>query len=140
MEPKIARESTIAQGTAVKGVVTSDCPVTVSGVVDGEFTAPALVVTDSGTVNGKIKVEDLKSSGEIAGDIEAGTLQLSGRVRDNTAIRAKTLEVKLASGGSDKLHLVFGAATLEVGPTPAGVKKPGVPEKQVDKPAEKPAG
>ncbi len=123
MDPKAAKESTIAKGTAIKGVVSSDCPVTVSGVVDGEFTAPALVVTDSGSVNGKIRVEDLKSSGEIAGDIDAGALLLSGRVRENTAIRAKTLEVKLASGGSDKLQLVFGSATLEVGPPPAAPRK-----------------
>ncbi|MBE0617003.1 MAG: polymer-forming cytoskeletal protein [Proteobacteria bacterium] len=132
MDPKAAKESIIAQGTAVKGVVSSDCPVTVSGVADGEFTAPALVVTDSGSVNGRIKVEDLRSSGEIAGDIDVGAMQLSGRVRDNTSIRAKTLEVKLASGGSDKLHLIVGSATLEVGPPPPGVRKTTPEERAAD--------
>jgi len=118
MDQTSSRESVIAQGTSVKGTVSSDCPVSVSGVVDGEFTAPALMVTESGSVHGKILVEDLKSSGEISGEIDAGALQLSGRVRDNTSIRAKTLEVKLASDGSDKLQLMFGSATLEVGPPP----------------------
>jgi cytoskeletal protein CcmA (bactofilin family) len=133
MDPKAVRESMVAQGTSFKGIVTSDCPVTVSGTVDGELSAPALVVTDSGSVNGKVKVEDLRSSGEIAGQIEAGAMQLSGKVRDNTSIRAKTLEVKLASSGSEKLQVVFGNATLEVGPDPAAEKKPA------PKPASPPA-
>jgi len=119
MDQKSSSESVIAQGTSIKGTVSSDCPVSVSGVVDGEFTAPALVVTESGSVHGKIRVEDLRSAGEISGEIEAGSLQLSGHVRDKTSIRAKSLEVKLASGGSDKLELRFGSATLEVGPPPA---------------------
>ena len=54
MDPKAVRESVVAQGTSFKGIVTSDCPVTVSGTVDGELSAPALVVTDSGSVNGKV--------------------------------------------------------------------------------------
>jgi cytoskeletal protein CcmA (bactofilin family) len=119
MDHASRKESVIAQGTSVKGTVTSECPVSVSGVVDGEFTAPALVVTDTGSVSGKIRVEDLKSSGEISGEIQAGALRLSGRVRDNTSIRAKTLEVTLVSDGSDGLQLRFGSATLEVGPPPA---------------------
>jgi len=118
MDSKETRESVVARGTSFQGTVSSECPVTVSGVVDGELTAPALVVTDSGSVNGRITVEELKSTGEISGKIEAGTMQLSGRVRDNTSIRAKTLEVKLSSDGSEKLQLVFGNATLEVGEDP----------------------
>lgn len=112
------RQSIIARGTSLQGTLTSECPVTVSGVVDGEFTAPSLVVTDSGCVHGKVLVDELKSTGELSGEIDAGAMQLSGKVRDNTAIRAKTLEVKLDSAGSDRLRLVFGSATLEVGPEP----------------------
>lgn len=113
-----AKQSVVAQGTSFKGVVTSDCPLTVSGDVDGEVTAPVLVVTETGSVHGRVKVEDLRSAGELSGQIEAGALQLSGRVRDNTSIKARTLEVKLASEGSANLQLVFGTATLEVGSDP----------------------
>lgn len=118
MDQKTERESVIAHGTSCKGTVTSECPVTVSGIVDGELSAPALVVTESGSVNGKVKVEDLKSNGEISGEIDAGSMQLSGKVLDNTAIRAKALEVKLSSENSGKLELVFGTASVDVGPAP----------------------
>ena len=60
MDQKPVKESIVAQGTLFKGTLTSEGPVTVSGVVDGELTAPALVVTESGSVNGRIKAEDLK--------------------------------------------------------------------------------
>lgn len=118
MDQRPVKESIVAQGASFKGTVTSEGPVTVSGVVDGELTAPVLVVTESGSVNGRIKVEELTSAGELSGEIDAGSLQLSGRVRDNTSIRARTLEVKLASDGDDPLRLVFGTATLEVGTEP----------------------
>ena len=55
-------------------------------------------------------------------------MQLSGRVRDNTSIRAKSLEVKLSSAGSEKLQVLFGSATLEIGPEPSSAKKPKGPE------------
>jgi len=121
MDHNGAKESIVASGTSVQGVVTSECPVTVSGIVDGELTAPALLVTESGSVSGKVTVEDLRSSGEIAGEIDAGTMQLSGTVRDKTSIRAKSLDVKLSADGSDKLQLVFGTATIEVGPNPSEI-------------------
>ena len=71
MSSKTSNESVIAEGTSCKGIVTSDCPLTVSGVIDGELTAPAAVVTASGRLNGKIRVEQLTSEGQVAGDIEA---------------------------------------------------------------------
>ena len=124
MDHNGAKESVVASGTSVQGVVTSECPVTVSGIVDGELTAPALLVTESGSVSGKVKVEELRSSGEIAGEIDAGIMQLSGTVRDKTSIRAKSLDVKLSADGSDRLQLVFGTATLEVGPNPSEILAP----------------
>jgi cytoskeletal protein CcmA (bactofilin family) len=118
MTAKTSKESVIAEGTSCKGVVTSDCPLTVSGAIDGELTAPAAVVTATGRLHGKIRVEQLASEGQVAGDIEAHTLKLSGQVNDQTRIRAQSLEVKLDSSGSDRLQVSFGAATLEVGPDP----------------------
>jgi cytoskeletal protein CcmA (bactofilin family) len=119
MEEKAANQSIIAQGTSCNGTLSSECPLLVSGVVDGELNAPYLEITESGSVNGKVKVEELRSSGEISGDIEAGTMQLSGKVLDNTSIRAQALEVKLSGQASEELHLVFGSATVEVGEDPS---------------------
>ena len=137
MEPKANKESIIAEGTSCKGVVTSDCPLTVSGAVDGELTAPATVVTSSGRVSGKIRVEELRSEGQVAGDIEARTLKLSGRVSDQTRIRAQSLEVRLDSAESDKLQVTFGSATLEVGPEPTGQKPIATPPGGQAKPEKK---
>jgi hypothetical protein len=129
MDSNAEKVSVIAEGTSCKGTVTSECPVTVSGAIDGELSAPALVVTESGSVNGKVKVEDLHSDGSISGEIEAETMQLSGKVLDNTAIQAKSLEVKLSSNGSDKLQLIFGMATLDVGAdAPTTLDKPDEPD------------
>jgi cytoskeletal protein CcmA (bactofilin family) len=119
MDPKTSNESVIAEGTSCKGVITSDCPLTVSGAIDGELTAPAAVVTASGRLHGKIRVEQLTSEGQVAGDIEAHTLKLSGQVNDQTRIRAQSLEVQLDSSGGNQLQVSFGAATLEVGPDPS---------------------
>ena len=127
MDPKTSKESVIAEGTSCKGVVTSDCPVTVSGMIDGELTAPAAVVTGTGRLHGKIRVEQLTSEGQVAGDIEAHTLKLSGQVNDKTRIRAQTLEVKLDSSGGNQLQVSFGAATLEVGPEPTDDGTPFAP-------------
>jgi len=132
METKIQNESIIAEGTSCKGTITSDCPLTVSGAIDGELTAPAAVVTASGRLHGKIRVQQLTSEGEVAGDIEAHTLRLSGRVSDKTRIRAQSLEVRLDSAGGDSLQVAFGSATLEVGPEPALDEGEAVAEEDVE--------
>ena len=60
------------------------------------------------------KVDELRSQGELSGDVDADVVQLSGSVKDNTVIRAKSLEVKL-SPPTGKLQVVFGDCTLDVG-------------------------
>ena len=55
--------------------------------------------------------------GDIAGEYDADSVQLSGSVQDNTVIRAKTLEVKLSSE-KGKMEVVFGNAKLSVGDEP----------------------
>jgi hypothetical protein len=55
-------------------------------------------------------------------------VQLSGTVKDNTVIKAKSLEVKLTAA-SAKMQVVFGECDLEVGDQPTR-------EKAADKPQE----
>jgi cytoskeletal protein CcmA (bactofilin family) len=114
--PTSAKKTLVEDGTEFKGSLVSKCPVIVSGKVDGEVHAPSLTVNRSGGVYGKVRVGDITSEGELAGEFEAESVRLSGRVNNNTLIRAKSIEVKLVS---DKAKLVtFGDCVLEVGEEP----------------------
>jgi len=65
-----------------------------------------------------VTYEEFLRRGEIAGEFDADTVQLSGTVKDNTVVRAKSLEVKLAVPGS-KMQVVFGECELAVGDEPS---------------------
>jgi cytoskeletal protein CcmA (bactofilin family) len=112
-DPK-SRKTLVEEGTQFKGSLSSDCPVEVKGRIEGDLNAPALAVSPSGAVHGRIKVGEIRSQGELAGEFDADTVQLSGSVRDNTVIRAKSLEVKLAPPNG-KMQVIFGECELEVG-------------------------
>ena len=102
-------------------------------------------------VAGVVKVKELRSAGELAGEVEADTVQISGRVRDRTVIRARSLEVSLSAtkGG---MQVVFGECELAIGDEPnkeaavaAALSPPapasaGDPAKAPGKPAAAPAG
>jgi cytoskeletal protein CcmA (bactofilin family) len=117
---EVNRLTVVEEGTEFRGAMTSSCAVVVKGKIEGELTSPALTVTPSGVVSGKVKVGTLASQGEIGGEFEADHAHLSGRVNDATVVRAKSLEVKLTSEGM--MTVSFGDARLEVGPEP---KPPG---------------
>jgi cytoskeletal protein CcmA (bactofilin family) len=108
------RKTLVEEGTQFKGSLSSDCPIEVKGRIEGDLTAPALAVSTSGAVHGKVKVGEMKSQGELAGEFDADVVQLSGSVKDNTVIRAKSLEVKLAPVNG-KMQVIFGECELEVG-------------------------
>jgi cytoskeletal protein CcmA (bactofilin family) len=123
------KKTLVEEGTQFKGSLSSSCPVVVRGRVEGEVSAPSLTVSASGAVHGKVKVDELRSQGEIAGEFDADIVQLSGGVKDNTIIRAKSLEVKL-SPQNGKLQVVFGECTLDVG---EGAPKPTDTSRDVGK-------
>jgi cytoskeletal protein CcmA (bactofilin family) len=50
-----------------------------SAVIEGEVSAPSLTVTQIGSVHGQVKVAQLKSQGEISGEIDADSVEHSGR-------------------------------------------------------------
>ncbi len=108
------KKTVVEEGTEFKGTLSSKCPVVINGRMDGEVTAPSMLVSSSGAVKGKVKVGDIRSEGEIAGEFDADTVVLAGKVNNKTIIRAKSLEVKLASD-KDKLQVSFGNVSLEVG-------------------------
>lgn len=108
------KKTLVEEGTHFKGALSSNCPIEVKGRVEGEVTAPALSVSESGAVHGRIKVGELSSQGELAGELDADVVQLSGTIKDSTIIRAKSLEVKL-SAPNGKMQVTFGDCQLEVG-------------------------
>lgn len=110
------KQTLIEEGTSLKGTLSSTCPIMVRGRIEGELETPSLAVSASGAVHGKVKVGELRSEGELAGEFDADTVSLSGSVKDNTVIRAKTLEVKLQSEG--KMQVMFGEVELNVGDMP----------------------
>jgi len=119
------KQTILEEGTEFDGVVKSKCAIMVSGQLKGQISAPALTITQSGMVNGKVKVSQLKSQGEISGEIDADSVELSGRVSDQTRISAKTIEVKLNQSNS-KLQMTFGNCELNVGDK-AGKTMPEMP-------------
>jgi cytoskeletal protein CcmA (bactofilin family) len=112
------RTTLIEEGTAFKGEFASDCPIVVKGRIEGNISGPSLTVSATGSVAGVVKVGVIESEGELSGEFEAETIRLSGRVRDNTIIRARSLEVKLAPE-KGMMQVVFGECALDVGDMPS---------------------
>jgi cytoskeletal protein CcmA (bactofilin family) len=108
------KKTFVDEGTQFQGSLTSSCLVEVKGSVEGDITAPALSVSTSGSVRGKVRAAELRSEGELAGEFDCDVVQLAGVVKDNTVIRAKSLEVKLAPE-KGKLQVIFGECELEIG-------------------------
>jgi cytoskeletal protein CcmA (bactofilin family) len=125
--PGPGRKTLVEEGTHFKGSLSSNCPIEVKGRVEGDLTAPALAISVSGAVHGKVKVGEMRSQGELAGEFDADVVQLSGTVRDNTVIRAKSLEVKLSSPDG-KMQVIFGDCSLEVGAEAAATNVAPHPE------------
>jgi cytoskeletal protein CcmA (bactofilin family) len=107
----------VEEGTQFKGSLSSKCPIEVKGRVEGDLQAPSLGVSATGAVHGKVRVAELVSEGEIAGEFDADVVRLSGVVKDNTVVRAKSLEVKLAPANG-RMQVIFGECALEVGDAP----------------------
>jgi len=110
------KRTVVEEGTRFKGDLVSTCPIDVRGMVEGEIEAPSLTVSAKGAVHGRAKVGAVRSEGELSGEFEAETVELSGVVRDKTVIRARSLEVKLSSAKGQQV--VFGDCELSIGEEP----------------------
>jgi cytoskeletal protein CcmA (bactofilin family) len=101
------KRTLVEEGTRFKGSLTSTCPILVQGSVEGDVEGPALTVSKTGAVSGKISTSALKSDGKIAGDFDVETAQLAGTVENNTVIRATSLDLKI-SVPTGRVQLTFG--------------------------------
>jgi cytoskeletal protein CcmA (bactofilin family) len=113
-DSKTGKRTLVEEGTAVTGSMASSCPIVVMGKIDGEVSGPSMEIAESGVVSGKIKVTEFSSRGEVAGELQADIVQLAGKVRDETVIRAKSLEVISTPGAT----LQFGECELSIGDEP----------------------
>ena len=111
------KKTLIEEGTEFKGTLTSSCAIVVMGRVEGQMTGPSVEVTESGVLCGKAKVTELRSRGELAGEFDADVVELSGKVRDRTTVRARSLEVSLQRGDG-RIEMVFGDCELSIGDAP----------------------
>jgi cytoskeletal protein CcmA (bactofilin family) len=111
------KHTLVEEGTEFKGSLSSKCPIVVMGKVEGDITGPVIHVTASGVIAGHVKVKELQSAGEVAGEVEADAVRISGKVRDKTVIRARSLEVSLTSAKGG-MEVVFGECELSVGDEP----------------------
>jgi cytoskeletal protein CcmA (bactofilin family) len=66
-----------------------------------------MTVSTTGTVEGKVRVAAIECDGQLAGEIDAERIELAGAVKENTTIRATTIQMKLADKGGKK-QIVFG--------------------------------
>jgi len=114
MAETTTKQTVIEDGTEFDGSLSSRCPISLSGTVKGELLAPVLNVTPSGSVHGCVRVERLVCRGEISGEIQAQSVELSGKVSDQTVITAETLEVRLSQPG-EGVRVTFGNCELNVG-------------------------
>ena len=112
------KRTLVEEGTELKGTIKSTCPILVLGKVEGEVSGPSMEVAETGVVAGNVNVKELRSRGELAGSVTADAVYLSGRVRDNTVIRAKTLEASL-SRTDGAMEVVFGVCELSIGDEPS---------------------
>ena len=111
------KKTIIEEGTEFKGSLSASCPILARGRIEGDVTGPALEVTDTGVVSGQVKVTELRSRGELAGRFEADEVMLSGRVRDDTLIVAKALEVTPARAAAVAVEL--DDCELQIGELPS---------------------
>jgi cytoskeletal protein CcmA (bactofilin family) len=116
-----SKKTLIEDGTELKGTLTSNCPIVVMGRVDGEMTGPSVEVTESGVLCGKAKVTELRSRGELSGEFDAQVIELAGKVRDKTVIRAQSLEINLKRDDG-RIEMVFGECELAIGEAPDKAK------------------
>ena len=96
------KRTLVDEGTEFRGSLTSSSTIVVLGKVEGEISGPAVEVAETGVLSGRIKVGELRCRGELAGELDAESVQLSGRVRDQTVIRAKALEVAAVATSRDR--------------------------------------
>src|SRR5262249_42784513 len=64
------KRTIVEEGTALKGSITSTCPILVQGSIEGEVVGPSLDGSATGNVSGKVTTGTLNCKGRIAGELD----------------------------------------------------------------------
>jgi cytoskeletal protein CcmA (bactofilin family) len=96
----------VDEGTRFKGTLSSTSPILVQGTVEGDVSGPAISVSATGTVSGKVVAGSVKSAGTLAGSYDVDAAQIAGKVAPDTVVRASSVHIKLAAA-EGRLELRF---------------------------------
>ena len=118
MNDSSEKQTLVEEGTEFTGTLKAKCKVVVRGTIDGQLEAPSVSITPTGAVTGNVKADRVESNGVLSGEVDADDIALSGEVRSNTRITAKSLSVNLSSD-KGKLEVTFGDCVLDVGEMPS---------------------
>ena len=103
---RVEPSTLVAEGSYFKGDFISSCPIVVNGRIEGDVRAPAVTVTSSGALQGKIEATTISCTGSVAGVLEADAIELSGAIARDTIIRAQRLNLDVEST-SGRIELAF---------------------------------
>jgi cytoskeletal protein CcmA (bactofilin family) len=134
-----AKHTLIEAGSVFRGNLESTCPIVVQGKLEGEISGPAIEIREGGQISGKVKVTQLSSRGELSGTIDAETIELGGKVQDQSVIRARSLEVKLSPGSDVRFGSLIELSIGEELSKEAVVSEAAAARRPADPPAAKPA-
>jgi cytoskeletal protein CcmA (bactofilin family) len=133
-DTKRPKQTLVEAGTEFTGTIKSSCPVVVHGTLDGEIDAPTLSIAATGTIQGNIRADTLRSYGTLAGNVDAGEVYVSGVVRSKTVIRARRLELQLGNSEKSQIELTVKTSNGELTALPSS------PEAVSSSPIAAPAG
>jgi len=103
------KQTLVEEGTSLKGSMTSTCPILIQGSVEGDVEGPAITISSTGSLSGKITAGALKSDGKVAGNLDVDSAHVAGTVEKDTVIKANTIDLKLKANNG-KIELTFGEA------------------------------
>jgi cytoskeletal protein CcmA (bactofilin family) len=103
------KQTLVEEGTRFKGSLTSTCPVLVRGTVEGGLEGPAVTISATGSVSGRVEAGSVSSDGRIAGELEVDSARIAGSVAGGTVVRASSLDIKVTAE-TGKLQLTFGGS------------------------------
>lgn len=118
-----AKTTVVEEDTQLEGALSARGPVLVMGRVNGDLSGLSIEITETGAIAGRIKTPALHSRGVLSGTIEAEDVELSGRIMNDTVIRAQSLTVELDTAGTT--NTVFGDCELEIGEAPVNAQPAG---------------
>src|SRR4029078_2298833 len=114
----------VEEGSEFRGNFTSSRPIIVNGRIEGDVSAPAVMVTNSGARQGNVEAKTISCRGSAAGVFVADTIELSGSIAQNTVIRAQRLNLKIVST-SGRVEIAFGQTVIAQEWEPPSIEEQG---------------